>query len=324
MFNRSRDLRTEGVWIAVVLVVIFATLRYDNFMGLYNVQTFFGYNSMFILIALGMALVIMTGGIDLSVGSVVALSSVVAAYASPYGIEVALPAALLTGIAAGAINAFLITKMRIVPFIATLAMMLGARGMALVLADNKSVSVDWTSNFTKFGLTRAFGLIPWAVILAAVVFLALWIMLERTTLGRRILTIGGNPEAAKLMGVPVNQTLAITYIISGACAGLAGVILASGFGAGQPLEGLGWELSAIASVVVGGTLLTGGVGSIPATLAGAVLLGLIFNILNFENGLGVISLSAYWQSVIRGGFLLIVVILQSRSGGGLARRRGTT
>ncbi|WP_282048026.1 ABC transporter permease [Sulfitobacter mediterraneus] len=324
MFNRSRDLRTEGVWIAVLLVVIFATLRYDNFMGLYNVQTFFGYNSMFILIALGMALVIMTGGIDLSVGSVVALSSVVAAYASPYGIEVALPAALLTGIAAGAINAFLITKMRIVPFIATLAMMLGARGMALVLADNKSVSVDWTSNFTKFGLTRAFGLIPWAVILAAVVFLALWIMLERTTLGRRILTIGGNPEAAKLMGVPVNQTLAITYIISGACAGLAGVILASGFGAGQPLEGLGWELSAIASVVVGGTLLTGGVGSIPATLAGAVLLGLIFNILNFENGLGVISLSAYWQSVIRGGFLLIVVILQSRSGGGLARRRGTT
>ena len=239
MFNRPRDLRTEGVWIAVVLVVIFATLRYDNFMGLYNVQTFFGYNSMFILIALGMALVIMTGGIDLSVGSVVALSSVVAAYASPYGIEVALPAALLTGIAAGAINAFLITKMRIVPFIATLAMMLGARGMALVLADNKSVSVDWTSNFTKFGLTRAFGLIPWAVILVVLVFVALWIMLERTTLGRRILTIGGNPEAAKLMGVPVNQTLAITYIISGGCAGLAGVVLASGFGAGQPLEG--WD-----------------------------------------------------------------------------------
>ncbi|EEE35851.1 ABC sugar transporter, inner membrane subunit [Rhodobacteraceae bacterium KLH11] len=320
-FDRSRDLRTEGVWIAVIIVVLFASLRYDNFLSLYNVQTFFAYNSMFILIALGMALVIMTGGIDLSVGSVVALSSVVAAYASPYGIQVALPAGLLTGMAAGAINAFVITRMRIVPFIATLAMMLGARGMALVLADNKSVSVDWTSNFTKFGLTRVFGVIPWAVIIAAIVFIAFWVILEKTTLGRRILTIGGNPEAAKLMGVPVNRTLAITYVLSGGCAGLAGVILASGFGAGQPLEGLGWELSAIASVVVGGTLLTGGVGSIPATLAGAVLLGLIFNILNFENGQGQISLSAYWQSVIRGAFLLIVVVLQSNKGGSLFRRK---
>jgi len=319
--DRSRDLRTEGVWIAAILVVLFATLRYDNFMSVYNMQTFFGYNAMFILIALGMSLVIMTGGIDLSVGSVVALSSVVAAYASPHGIEVALPAGLLAGIAAGGINAFVITRMRIVPFIATLAMMLGAQGMALVLADNKSVPVDWTSNFTKFGLTRAFDLIPWAVIVTAVVFIAFWILLERTTLGRRILTIGGNPEAAKLRGVPVDRTLAITYVLSGGCAGLAGVVLASGFGAGQPLEGLGWELSAIASVVVGGTLLTGGVGSIPATLAGAVLLGLIFNILNFENGRGVISLSAYWQSVIRGGFLLIVVVLQSKGGGRLFKSR---
>lgn len=318
--DHSRDLRTEGVWIAVISVILFASLRYDNFLSIYNIQTFFGYNSMFILIALGMALVIMTGGIDLSVGAVMALSSVAAAYMSPYGIQIALPAGLLTGVAAGAINSFVITKMRVAPFITTLAMMLGARGMALVLADNKSVSVDWSSNFTKFGLTRAFDVIPWAVIVAAIVFVAFWVILERTTLGRRILTIGGNPEAAKLMGVPVNQTVAITYILSGGCSGLAGVILASGFGAGQPLEGQGWELSAIASVVVGGTLLTGGVGSIPATLAGAVLLGLIFNILNFENGQGQISLSAYWQSVIRGAFLLIVVILQSKGGGRLFRR----
>lgn len=313
--------RIQGVWVVVGLVVLFAALRYDNFLGVYNIQTFFGYNSMFILISLGMALVIMTGGIDLSVGSIVALSSVTAAYASPYGIEVALPVGLITGLAAGAINAFMITVMRIVPFIATLAMMLAARGLALVLADNTSVPVDWTSNFTKFGLTKAFGIIPWAVIVVAVVFIAFWIILECTTLGRRILTVGGNPEAAKLMGVPVNPTLAIVYVMSGACAGLAGVVLASGFGAGQPLEGAGWELSAIASVVVGGTLLTGGVGSIPATLAGAILLGLIFNILNFENGLGVISLSAYWQSVIRGSFLLLVVVLQSPGGRDLFKKR---
>jgi len=312
-FNRTGDLRSEGVWIALILVLILAGLRYDNFLGLYNIQTFLGYNSMFILIALGMAFVIMTGGIDLSVGSVVALSSVVAAYASPYGIEVALPAGVLMGALAGAVNAFVITVLRIVPFIATLTMMLGARGLALVLADNKSVDVDWTSNFTKFGLTKAFGIIPWPVVVTMIVFLIFWVLLERFSFGRRVLTIGGNPEAARLMGIPVNRVLAWVYILSGASAGLAGVILASGFGAGQPLEGLGWELSAIASVVVGGTLLTGGLGSIPATLAGALLLGLIFNILNFENGYGMVSLSAYWQSVIRGGFLLLVVIMQSRS-----------
>jgi galactofuranose transport system permease protein len=104
----------------------------------------------------------------------------------------------------------------------------------------------------------------------------------------------------------------LVYMLSGLCAGIAGVILAAQFGAGQPTEGLGWELSAIASVVVGGTLLTGGLGTIGGTLAGALLLGLIFNLLNFENGLGFISLSAYWQSVIRGAFLLLVVLLQRR------------
>jgi ribose transport system permease protein len=114
------------------------------------------------------------------------------------------------------------------------------------------------------------------------------------------------------MGLPVNRVKFLVYVLSGALSGLAGVILASQFGAGQPIEGVGWELFAIASVVVGGTLLTGGVGSVGATLAGVMLLGLIFNVLNFENGLGWISLSAYWQSVIRGLFLLAVVILQSR------------
>ena len=127
-----------------------------------------------------------------------------------------------------------------------------------------------------------------------------------------MLAVGGGEDAARLMGLPVDRVKFLVYALSGTLAGLAGVILAAQFGAGQPTEGVGWELFAIASVVVGGTLLTGGVGSVGATLAGALLLGLIFNILNFENGLGWISLSAYWQSVIRGAFLLLVVILQSR------------
>ena len=315
---QGAQVRSLGVWIALAALTAFGALRYEGFAGAYNVATFLSYNSMFVLVALGMAFVVMTGGIDLSVGSAAALASVAAAHASPWGIQAALPAGLAVGLAAGAVNGAAVARLRIAPFIATLATMLAARGLALVWADNASVPIDWGSNFTAFGMGRAMGVVPWPVVLASVAVLAAWIALERTSFGRHVLAVGGGEEAAGLMGLPVARTLWGVYLLSGACAGLAGVVLASGFGAGQPLEGQGWELSAIASVVVGGTLLTGGVGSIPATVAGALLLGLVFNILNFENGRGVVSLSAYWQSVIRGAFLLLVIVLQAG-----ASRRGT-
>ncbi len=145
-----------------------------------------------------------------------------------------------------------------------------------------------------------------------------WILLERQPFGRHVLAIGDGEATASMMGLKVRRTLMTVYMMSGLMAGLAGVILASQFGAGQPTEGVGWELFAIASVVVGGTLLTGGSGSVGATLAGALLLAMVFNILNFENGLGWISLSAYWQSVIRGAFLLVVVVAQAHFGRGSA------
>jgi len=126
------------------------------------------------------------------------------------------------------------------------------------------------------------------------------------------LAVGGGEDAARLMGLPVNRVKFIVYTVSGLMSGLAGVQLAAQFGAGQPTEGVGWELFAIASVVVGGTLLSGGVGSVGATLSGVLLLGLVFNILNFENGMGLVSLRAHWQSILRGAFLLLVVIVQSR------------
>jgi ribose transport system permease protein len=303
-----------GVWLALAALIIFGLLRYDNFGSLYNLTSFLNYNSMFIVIAIGMCFVIMTGGIDLSVGSVAAFSSVCAAYLSPWGIEVALPGGVLAGMAIGAINAFVIIVMRVPPFIATLAAMLGAKGGALVLSGNQTISVDWSSNFTKLGM-GTLGIVPWTIVIVAIVVLAAWIVLEQTSLGRTVLAIGGSEEASSLMGLEVNRAKAFVYVFSGACAGLAGVFLASGFGAGQPLEGLGWELSAIASVVVGGTLLTGGMGSVPATVAGALLLGLIFNVLNCENGRGRMSLSAYWQMVIRGAVLFVVILLQSRVAG---------
>ncbi|WP_136660688.1 ABC transporter permease [Nitratireductor sp. XY-223] len=306
------DGRNAGVWIALAALILFGLARYENFGSAYNIVSFLNYNSMFIIISIGMCFVIMTGGIDLSVGSVAAFASVVAAYLSPYGIEVALPGGVLAGAAFGAINAFCIIAMRIPPFIATLATMLAAKGGALVISGAQTISVDWGSNFTKLGMEKAFNILPWTIVIVAIVAIVLWVVLEQTSLGRTVLAIGGSEDASNLMGLKVNRAKVFVYLLSGGCAGLAGVFLASGFGAGQPLEGIGWELSAIASVVVGGTLLTGGLGSVTATVAGALLLGLVFNILNFENGRGTISLSAYWQMVIRGGFLFVVILLQTR------------
>ncbi|MBP1807238.1 ABC transporter permease [Rubellimicrobium aerolatum] len=307
------------VWVALGLLILFGAWRYDNFLSAYNVSSFLQYNSMFVLVSVGMCLVIMTGGIDLSVGAVAALASVVAALLSARGLAVALPAGVATGLMAGAINAGLIVGLRLPPFMATLATMLAARGTSLVVSDRQAVTVDWTSDFTALGMNKIGALVPWTIVAALLVVLVAWHVLERTSLGRTVLAVGDNAEAAHLMGLKTGRALVFAYLFSGACAGLAGVFLASGYGAGQPLEGQGWELAAIASVVVGGTLLTGGMGSVPATVAGALLFGLVFNLLNFENGLGVISLSAYWQSVIRGTFLLVVILLQVRLGRAAAR-----
>jgi ribose transport system permease protein len=305
------DLARLGVILALFGLILFGALRYDNFLSSFNILSFLRYNSMFALIALGMAFVIITGGIDLSVGGTAAMASVVAALFSPYHWAAGLFAGMAAGLAVGALNGFIITKMRIQPFIATLATMLAAYGTGLLLADNQSVSVSYDTGFTVIGQDDFLGFpIPAWIALAA--YVLGWLVLEKLPVGRHVLAIGDGEATAGLMGLKVERTLAAVYVASGTLAGLAGVILASQFGAGQPTEGVGWELFAIASVVVGGTLLTGGSGSVGATLAGALLLAMVFNILNFENGLGWISLSAYWQSVIRGAFLLVVVVLQAR------------
>jgi ribose transport system permease protein len=173
------------------------------------------------------------------------------------------------------------------------------------------VAVDYASGFTAFGQGN-WWIFPVPGVIAALAFGVGSVILNFTGFGRTVLAIGGGEDATKLMGLRAERTKLLVYLASGGLAGLAGVILASQFGAGQPIEGIGWELFAIASVVVGGTLLTGGSGSVVTTLAGVLLLGILFNVLNFENGMGWISLSAYWQSVIRGGFLLVVVILQAK------------
>jgi len=299
------------VLIALFLLILFGAFRYEHFLGLFNVLTVLRYNSMFALVALGMCFVIMSGGIDLSVGTCAALGSVVSALLSPYGLWIALLGGMGAGAGIGFLNGLAITRLNIPPFISSLAAMLVAQGTALLLANNQSVSVSYETAFTVIGQGDILGF-PVPAWIAAIAYLLGSICLNFTATGRYVLAIGGNEEAARLMGLPVDSVKLFLYLLSGLLSGLSGVILAAQFGAGQPTEGVGWELFAIASVVVGGTLLSGGQGSVGATLAGVLLLGLIFNILNFENGLGWISLSAYWQSVIRGVFLMIVVIFQSR------------
>jgi len=304
-------LSSQGVLIALAALILFGWWRYDNFLGLFNISTVLRYNSMFALVALGMCFVIMTGGIDLSVGATAALGSVVSALLSPYGAVVGTLGGVGVGLLIGLLNGLIIVRLRILPFIATLATMLAANGGGLLLAQDQSVSVSYESGFTDLGQGDVFNL-PIPAVIAGLAYVVGSVVLNFTSAGRTVLAIGGNEDASRLMGLPVDRVKFLTYVVSGGLSGMAGVILAAQFGAGQPIEGVGWELFAIASVVVGGTLLTGGLGSVGSTLAGVMLLGLIFNILNFENGRGFISLSAYWQSVIRGAFLLIVVILQSR------------
>ncbi len=303
-------LQRQGALIALVLLVIFGVVRYgDTFYSAYNISEMLRYNAMFGLIALGMAFVIMTGGIDLSVGKLAAMSSVVAALLSPYGVLPAIGVPVLAGVLVGLINGAIITRLGIPPFIVTLAMLLATSGVALILANNAYVSVDSSTGFIEVG--KNIGGVPIPVLIMLGAYLVGAIVLNYTRFGRHVLAVGGNEEAARLMGLPVDRVKLSVYAMSGGLAGLAGVLLATLTFSGTPNEGLGWELTAIASVVVGGTLLTGGVGSVGTTLVGVLLLGLIFNILNFENGQGVISLSPYWQSVIRGAFLLVVVVLQN-------------
>jgi ribose/xylose/arabinose/galactoside ABC-type transport system permease subunit len=318
---RQRALRAvlqQRVLIALLLLILFGALRYDNFLGPYNILSFLRYNSMFALVALGMCFVIMTGGIDLSVGTTAALASVLSALASPYGLVPGLLAGLGGGIAIGTLNGLVVTRLRILPFIATLAGMLAASGSALLAARNQTVAVSYETAFIQLGQGDFLGF-PIPAWLAGIAYVLGSVALNFTNFGRNVLAIGGNTEAARLMGLPVDRVTFLVYVQSGALAGLAGVILAAQFGAGQPAEGVGWELFSIAAVVVGGTLLTGGLGSVGATLSGVLLLALIFNILNFENGMGWISLSAYWQSVIRGAFLFFVIIAGSGFGRGLPK-----
>lgn len=297
----------QGALVALVLVCIFATMRYEAFLTPENLLNVVRQNSMLGLVALGMTFVILTGGIDLSVGSLLAVAGVVAADLAGRGSGLAIAAAVGFTAMLGLINGLVIAKARIQPFIVTLAMMIAARGLALASTGEQSVRVDRLSEgFTWLG-RGWIGPLPVPVAILALAFVIGWVVLNHTRFGRHVYALGDNEEAARLMGLNVDRVTIGVYALSGAMAGLAGVILASRLGAGQPVAGTGWELDAIAAVVVGGTLLTGGQGNVGSTLVGVLLLGVIFNLFNLEG-----TISSWWQWVLRGVFLLVVVLIQNR------------
>ena len=301
----GRRIQQQGALVALVLLLVFASLRYDNFLG-QNITDMLVGDVKFGLIALGMTLVIMTGGIDLSVGSVVFLGAVVAAQLGGSGLGVSFAGAIGAGAAIGVVNAVLITRVGLQPFVATLATLLFTRGLSLSLAGGRPASTAGTSGFRDATVAG----VPVSVLLMVLLFLLGAGVVRYTAFGRTVLAVGGNEDASRLMGLPVDRTKAVVYVLSGLLAGLAGAVYAGQNASVSTGTGQVYELVAIAAVVVGGTLLTGGVGSVLASLVGVLLLQLILNLINFENAKGLIAIGAEWAEVVQGLFLLLVVLLQ--------------
>lgn len=257
------------------------------------------------VISFGMTLVILLGGIDLSVGSILAVSSLVIALLLREGEPAAFATlvGVLCGAFMGALNGLLVTKGRVAPFIATLGMMTLLRGVALVLCQGTPVSGFSSRFFSALGGGYLARVIPLPVVWMLVLFAILWFVLDRTVFGRHVYATGGNPEAASLSGVNVDRVQILVYTLSGLTAAVAGVILTSRLGSAQPTAGAGYELDAITAVVLGGTSLAGGRGWIFGTLLGALLIGVL------NNGLNLIGISAFYQQVIKGSVILLAVLL---------------
>jgi ribose transport system permease protein len=300
-------LQRHGALAVLVLGVIVASSAFPSFHSTDNLSGIAITSSFPIIIALGMTFVIITGGIDLSVGSVFALGGVIAAYASRWGLLPALLLPLAVCAAIGLVNGLLIARTGLAPFIVTLASLLGVRGLLLAITDEGSNTYLVPRGAALLNLGRGTFLgIGYPVYLALLLCVLSAVLLQRTRYGQAVFAIGGSADAAALMGLPVARVRVLTYLLSGALAGFAGVLNAARLGSGVTILGVGLELDAIAAVVIGGTLLTGGAGSVSGTLCGVLLLGVIQNVIN-QIG----TLTSSFQSVVSGAFLIVVVVVQT-------------
>ncbi|SEP47700.1 ABC transporter permease [Amycolatopsis saalfeldensis] len=299
-------IQRQGAAVVLVLGVIAAWFAFPRFGSADNLRDLALQGSFLAVIALGMTFVIISGGIDLSVGSVYALGGVLAAYGSQYGLAVAIVLPLVVCALIGLVNGLLIARTKMAPFIVTLASLLFARGLLLALTNEGATTykVPVGSAFLWLGQGTIFGIgVP--VYLALILFAIGGVVLRRTRFGQSVFALGGAEQSALLMGLPVVRTKITLYTLSGTLAGLAGVLTAAYLQSGVTVLGVGTELDAISVVVIGGTLLTGGAGTIIGTLVGVLLRILIQNVINQVG-----TLDSNYQTVVSGAFLLIVVVIQ--------------
>jgi ribose transport system permease protein len=294
--------RGLGPFLALIVMGVILSLVSPHFLTFDNITNVFRQSAINALLALGQLMVIVTAGIDLSVGSIMGLCCVIFALLLKQGLPTlaALGATMVLGLALGWINGLLLTILKLPhPFISTLGMMNVARGAALIISGGFPISgLPDTARFLGAGIAAA---IPVPVIVVVLVYGLFHVFLTRTVVGRDMYAIGGNQHAAWLSGIDVGGRLNLVYSLSGALAGLAAVILAGRMNSGFPLAGSGAELDAIAAVIIGGASFSGGVGTVWGTLTGALIIGLL------RNGLNLLDVSSFWQTVVIGIVIVIAV-----------------
>ncbi|EGS58362.1 ribose ABC transporter permease [Vibrio cholerae] len=314
--NRKKLLSKEWLieqksLIALLFLVVVVSFLNPNFFTVDNLLNILRQTSVNAIIAVGMTLVILTAGIDLSVGSVLALCGAFAAtlVAMEVPVLIAVPTALLAGATLGAISGIIIAKGKVQAFIATLVTMTLLRGVTMVYTDGRPISTGFTDTadtFAWFGTGYALG-IPVPVWLMVVVFAGAWYLLNHTRFGRYVYAVGGNESATRLSGINVDRVKIGVYAICGLLAALAGIIVTSRLSSAQPTAGMGYELDAIAAVVLGGTSLMGGKGRIMGTLIGALIIGFLNNALNL------LDVSSYYQMIAKAVVILLAVLVDNKN-----------
>ncbi|HEX5352406.1 MAG TPA: ribose ABC transporter permease [Trichococcus sp.] len=305
----KKRLNKLGPLLALVVLIVFVTIMNPNFLAPANLLNLLRQVSTNALIAFGMTFVIITGGIDLSVGSTLALSSALMAGLIASGLNpvLAMGIGLLLGAFLGACNGVMITKGKMAPFIATLATMTIYRGLTLVYTDGNPITGIGDSFIFKYmGRGYLFG-IPFPVVVMLLFFGVLYVLLHKMTFGRKTFALGGNEKAAFIAGIKSDRIKIAIYSISGLMAAVAGIIITSRLNSAQPTAGNAYEMDAIASVVLGGTSLSGGRGRLVGTLIGALIIGTL------NNGLNLLGVSSFYQQVVKGVVIIIAVLLDRKN-----------
>lgn len=305
--GRSKNIMQKyGILLVLLFLCVLMWILTPHFLTVTNLVNIVRQMSIIGIIAIGVTPIIITKGIDLSSGSLVALVSViVASFAQGnYPLFIPILMAIFVGVVVGLINGTIIAKGLLAPFIATLGMMTAARGAAMLYSDGRPIG-GLSESFKFIGQGTILG-IPVPVIIFALVGVATWVILNKTKIGKYIYAIGGNEHAAVTAGINVKKVLILVYAYAGLLAGIAGMILTSRIASGQPQSGLMFELDAIAATVIGGTSLFGGIGTIGGTIIGALIIGVV------NNGLDLMGVSSYWQQIVKGAIIVAAVYVDSR------------